>query len=1718
MKRIFYLFLLTITALSLQAQDFQLYFANNVSDVSNLRSIRKSNKLNWQLVTNGALATNKVQVEGVKSMFASTDMKGREQQQQFWKMRDNNLLCFRINDGDNSKGALFEVRMYYNDYEKYMYLGVSNYFFVNIPHKDDKVTIKVNKKVSKDVTKTDTLTFTYQVFDWDNDRLYTFQLDSKRQAENRSYLLEYTTKKDGGQATTKTLELKNDKFQSFYVPEDETLTNVNLISANNGNQQKLKMDLNKLMYGVWLSDAFMRPRLETNFNLDKHANRELTIFNMLGTGLVEHFDTLYLTVHGRQNRFVKDATLNVVSLNAKGEYVADSHVKVDKYDTKKNAYRVITMGNPAYIEILASGYYPRLYRYPGASDPTTGVLDTKRCRASVTLISGDYDSKKEAISEQTIFLLKNLNKSVTVGDKKYQQFGIDSVKTETRSKESEVTFIEDGGYQDPKMLNGQQIDKYARMRITMSVPKGKNQQDPALTAKEKGGSTSYTFTYLERSSVLASKYPGLARDYYDLYYDLLNPQLPENKPYKLLLTIGENSFGKFPYLKRTVIDNKKVKKDAENQAKTIITPNYNWFQGDLVDLGTWNFIFSPSFNVNIQSFPGFGLSVIPVFYWDKQILDVNVWVSLAKRGSGDDESGKEYRESLKEANINNTYTKEWKSKDENGDSKVTSKFTWNTNNRTMGLKKYDEENWYMNEFDDIFKIQGNKLGTGWYLDGLVSVSTAFSPIDFYIKNITVTLGKGTFAAFACEPDFLKPLAEKLGKYVKFSAVGHAAFYGQGTIGIKRYGFKRDKDNNKLLTGKLGWLFDFESCLKLGVAYSATVDLSGGDKDSFWGKLFNQFFYFSGNARMGGKGQFNLGFGGPLSPLDVNFGLRVMGMIGFDFFFELKTPAGTWRPRAAGVLGNRFFHPKKPSNPYYPGYPDWLETTKSAPELFRRAEDTPQGEELVGNNPYIDFGNSIATNIAGDPVPTFLNDVSIALQNEHSSNKNSNHIEVYDTGNKTTTNLSTANRQTSHLSTATGGDYEVIGYSELTQEIDESAFATLEQRIAKNDELMQNARIVVKTRQGSNGLWKETVVPKVSGEGAAEGYIDKEPRVTIQSDGKMGCLWLHGKYNTVDYGNDSQLTDEEKVIGRPFTGRMMFSIYDGQQWSTPKALFNPVNENSMLADCQLVMSNDTLLMATNMATYIEKDGKVITDHTLWYHSCVNGQVSSTIDNTDPLQFSMKMVGDRVVCASIYETPDSARDIRVQAMNMRGLPYEGYATDLNMTSLMPNSLKVIADKTIDNPTDFAVLWTRCDNIVRTSSKMVGQPTVQTILNASRIYMDDNMFATPYITIGSTRDSLLMPSYDAYMDDNEIRSVYTLTNPGTNLSHVMLSTQEFFNDFEYKLSCNDAALVGGNKLPVDLTIYNTGTSPITSIAGKLNDKDITTMIDPEDVTDLYIAPNDKETITLLYPVTADFNGVILPKDISAEYENVFKASYSKRRGASLHRTVKPNEDNECELARGYEDISCQLVNHVVEGNTNTFEIEVTDHSLNGLLDNHVVYVGIYPGPCYNIPLCDTAEQTLTASDFQEVAGERKAYVTLTVQNAEETTWCYANAFIYDQRLLDISEDVVDESIRVVSNLSAEDCLIGVNLVPTEEDEVTGLPVVKKDDAHQRHITVTREAGGFRLSGLTNDDGHVRIFDTKATPVYSSVVSAGTMFVPITQHGIYLISTNSEVFKYNY
>ena len=1183
------------------------------------------------------------------------------------------------------------------------------------------------------------------------------------------------------------------------------------------------------------------------------------------------------------------------------------------------------------------------------------------------------------------------------------------------------------------------------------------------------------------------------------------------------------------------MDYKKVEKEAQqNGKKTFELDNAKFAHGDTNAQLNW--VFSPSVNFNMASLPGFAFSVVPVIHWDELYMDLFIKASYGFGKDRESDRAKECRDAVNDYNVNEGYTLyskpgskiKYNRKTGNIDTPPSEKWSWNPTNKSLALKKLDPDYWFMTEFDDIFKVEGNKMGTGWYVDGLLSFCwpLKFSESSFFLKDVTATVGYGTHLAWGGDAnDILGKInagaVKKLAKWLQFKAMMNAALYVEGTLGVKRYGFKR-KDG-KLQTGKMGWLFQLDGVAKSGLSLSLGLDLlQGKNPESKWQHLF-KFFTVSGSIRVGAKGQLGFAWGGQMWQAfsASDWGFKILIMAGGELMGDIKTPAFHWRPRISGCLGNRWILPQNTGNPYAPGYPWWLETKSNVQKSLNRAEEAGSDgkEELNPGTPFVDVGNSIISNVGGRANPTFLHDGTVALLNEKTSELNDDHVELYNIDSKTTTAQSSANRQASEFSAATAGDYEVMGYNEVTQNISVPASANTQQYFNLDNEVMQNSRIVVKMRQGANGTWKETVVPKVQGEGAAEGYVDIAPRVTIQADGKAACLWKHGKYSLPVFTDVvPEMTVEDSLACRGFSGKMMFSVYDGTQWTAPQALIPSIDSNSTPVDYQLVMHKDSLLMAVNVVSEEEKNNQLKRDVTLWYHSYVNGQLSSTMDVDEVQKFSLGMVGDRLFCASIIESPDTIRDIRVKAMSMRGIADSEYSTDLALSRQMPQSVKIVADHTLDNPTDFAIVWTRNDNIIRKDGKKIALPTMQTILNVSRIFMDDNMAATPHITIGATRDNLVMDNFDAYLNDNEIRAVYTLTDPETYQSHIMLSTQEFYNDFEYKLSCNDAALVGGNKMPVDLTIFNTGTSPIVSVAGKINDQDITPMMTDDDRYNLYIAPNDMETITLLYPVTADFNGVLLPKDIEADYENIFKASYSKRRGASLRRTVKPNEDNECELASGFENISCRLVNHSVDGTVNTFDIEVIDHSIDGLRDNHVVYVGVYPGPCYNIPFCDTAEQILTADDFEEVGGERKANVTVTLQNITEATWGCINAFVYDKRLIELETDEDLSDFYAVGNLSDEECRIGVDIVPTEEDEVTGIAVVHKDASRQHHIAVTREEGGFRLSGLTSDDGYVRVFDAKATPVHGAPVTTDSMFIPVNQHGVYLISTNSEIFKFNY
>lgn len=1716
--------LLLLSALSVHAQGFDLYMANNLSDVQNLRRVtRQDSELKWNKITSNTIGGNQVEVQKVKEMFAKTSMKGLEEQKLFWKMRDNTALCFRINDG-RGRDQVYDVQVYYNDSKQPLGLGVTGYFFLNLPYATDSVLVKVAKRGLKNTTSQDTIKFRYFAYGWDDENLYTFRLDSKRQKTGLTYQIEYKLTESGKEPVVQTLDVKGDKFQSFYVPEGKTLSEIYLVSNDTGDQRKLKLDRKKLQYGVWLCHDFDRLKLESNIFMDKHEGRELTVFNMLGTGLMERYDILYLRVYAKNGnkgneRVVKNAIVHVERINEKGEYVADQTVKVLGYDSHTQSYKIQTMTNPALIEVLADGYYPAIYKYQGAFDPTTKVLNPEKCNVNLRLFPTSDRTDQIAISGQMMYSLKERVGIVEQREgKSYKVCVIDSVDMAGKSKESDLSFMDDAGIQTEKLLNGQPIEKYAQLAFTLSVPKADTDQStPQFYATEKGNAANkYTLSFLSRNAILAKDHPSLSRNYYELRYDLVD-KLPKNISVKPTIQIGTAVFANFPYLRLVFVNKEEKQEEAKKQAQATVCNDTNEkISEGATDIGV-SWMTSPSFKLKLDDYPGFSLNVTPSFDWEKGLLEISVAFSLgAKAGKYD---GKDMREQLKKNSVNREFT-HYKSED--GKKKITGDFS----NQTASLKPEDKNKWFMNEFDDIFMIPGNKLGMGYFLDGDVAFSIPIYPMGFYLKSMNVGAGVGFFGFVQMDPaDKLKQYVKNetalaaldvISKFMTFRLSACLQAYLKVNAGVKRYGFK--KEWGKLNAGKLGWLVSSELTVKGGVCASISLDPTGADdpkdvapedKDVYdVADAVKKLVHIGGKFRIGGKFLATAGLGGQMGGIfgdqwsSNDAGAKLMALIGVDGFFEVYTPILRFRPRFTACFGKQKWYPKNTDNPFYPGYPSWLKNGKQAP-AFRVADDQ---DDIDTDATYFDLGTPLRTNIGSAPSPLFLSETDIVLNTEEpyqagteenfiSTNVNGDAIQYLSADGSTMTPLSDNNLRATRHSADHAGGYDIVAFEQQKQTIDISGL-TNEQLVTRNTEVARSNKLVAYIRQ-NGGEWRKTTIAD------SPDVIDETPVVAIQDDGRATAIWKRGQYVNGGYSQDL------KMPVHHFKGSVMMSTYDGNSWSQPEQLLLHLDDSTIVRKMQLAMVNDSALAAVHIINYMKNAAKG-SESTLWYVSkaLTSGNVMYTIDECSPIDISMERVGDEAVIAQLYETCDSLRDIYVKTMNMNAI-YSGHgSTDMNLMQFMPQSVKVISDKTVDYPHDFCLLWTRMDNTVRRGKESIGFPQSQTILNASRIFMHDNLRPTPYISVGASRDNYSMTDYDGYLDDLSITVVYGLSDPeDTSKSKVMVNTQEFYNDFEYDISYVGKALINTQTLPVNFKLYNTGTSPITSASFTINNV-------PYELNDLYVGPYDKQLFTVDYTVPADFNGLLKVDNVSCDFDNVFQASYSKRRGASLRRAVKTEPYQE--VIDRFEDISCELVAHVVEGTTNIYEVELTDNSMNGLSENNSVYVGIYPCPTYDIPISDEAVQRITASDFIDVGGERKAYATLYVEQVEETQPAFLNTFIYDERIINILKDDDDPGIAVVDNLSDDDNLWFVQLIASEEDELTGVPLVQKDADHRKAL-VQREPGGLRISGLT-DGKHLRVFAADGKVQYAAVVKGTSQFVALTQRGVYLISTGDEIFKYNY
>ena len=135
-------------------------------------------------------------------------------------------------------------------------------------------------------------------------------------------------------------------------------------------------------------------------------------------------------------------------------------------------------------------------------------------------------------------------------------------------------------------------------------------------------------------------------------------------------------------------------------------------------------------------------------------------------------------------------------------------------------------------------------------------------------------------------------------------------------------------------------------------------------------------------------------------------------------------------------------------------------------------------------------------------------------------------------------------------------------------------------------------------------------------------------------------------------------------------------------------------------------------------------------------------------------------------------------------------------------------------------------------------------------------------------------------------------------------------------------------------------------------------------------------------------------------------------------------------------------------------------------------------------------------------------------------ETTDAYLSAHIYD------TKQAAGQN-PLVNNASYSDNIHYVILQPSNDP--TAINPVRFDEQKARlNIRITNEEGGVRISGLPvrqalsaegeAEGTRVRVFNSAGMAIYSEPSTAETIFVPLKQHDVYVLSTGKDILKFKF
>ena len=824
------------------------------------------------------------------------------------------------------------------------------------------------------------------------------------------------------------------------------------------------------------------------------------------------------------------------------------------------------------------------------------------------------------------------------------------------------------------MLDNKPIERFAKLQVAFSRPKGTGAPDCQLFTTDISSNAVREATDKEITTILAVDYPTFTYDYYYVDFNLLDV-IPVGSVCSALVKSGNYTYDQFPFLQNMHLDREENKKQVSNEVNDKYTGDNSGGDG-FADAG-WDLRMPFQFK---YSFKPVTVSMSFIADIRKHMNKILVNIQF-NRNDKPDESEKVTgaRDEMKEIEKYNDFD-----------------INDNVRESIIGEDK-SFEGWIYDDIDDIFNISSKRIGVGFYGGAKMSfVTPNYKMRYFKVAEASGQIGYGVGMFWSNLQDnpklkYLKKVMDLLkGPY--FSACAEAN--AQLDFGIKSF---TPNEPEVMSSKSMGYFAHISTKATAGATLGFLLPDQILGLDIAW--LCN----FHAGLQFGGKLGFQCGIEGPFDNITPGAGARLTAMLVGNAFISVKALLVSWSAKAGFHLGGQLLIPDNPRNPFHSKFPYWLLDTKARKvgQVYSPLRAPAAGE----------LGRQLVSDVAIDANPHFTDSLTVIYNDlQRPDNYNDDRITAINTVEGRTGVVSTLGTSATNHMRSKHGEREIVVYEQKGRQITDEEVNS-DDAVAISFNMPTYIAAAMRT---STGEWQRMNVTEPDED---PGMVDTKPVVTVQDDGHAACIYLHG---TV-YAADANMPLDTLSNVR-YKGQLMLRTYDGTRWSNPTPLYFPIDENHTISQYDLLMRGDTVLVAANIKS------PDFAHQVLRYasKSLASSKVTYSDDSYSPCQFMMQRVGKNAVLTMVYdETTDSLPEVLIRTLKMSGSDDNMLHSKLGVGYKRPGRVKIVCDREATNINDFAVLWTEANNVVRGDDGTNSYTdNICTMLNASRVHIGQTL----------------------------------------------------------------------------------------------------------------------------------------------------------------------------------------------------------------------------------------------------------------------------------------------------------------------------------------------------------------------------------------------------------